>query len=714
VDQTRVRSGFDVEIALGERYLQYLLLLALDTGVIPVETTFGSPPITARLQVPPDLDRTYSPHPDAPQPEPAAGNAHPFEVTILPDHPLHADLRVNVVAHFESPPDGLDVALPIGLYVRLSLATSHGPDGALESAGLAIALVDVDGPVVDVALALRGITKEQILNDLRGVIDRPLDLTALGGRVQDLAIRRFAADGGTPASLALYLNLRLRGGPQPDNYLGPRGDVRSAQNIMVADADMVFATRADIYSPLGHDAFYRLAKPDGAGYHYPWRRKPSDPTSERLGTFQNITMEPVDNVLRVTISAEYDFSIFDPDFHLVADISPDTDDDGIMTWSSGTSLHTELLVDILLFAVTAILVALIPCLGALEGLLIMAGLEIAKMVAEEIVSEVVIDDLAQRRLDATLLDIAPNRLTLVRRRWDPWFATHHQIGLRPVGTAITDDGIAIWGRAALTRVSHLATNTVIRDTQRDADGAPTHLRYRVDDIDPVSNDLTVWAPGVDRGTVEQHDPVTEPYLFQLPVDEAADRVGGKRLIGDIPYLVKAVEFENNTVSKILAISERETKEQRNRLIAEHAEAAAAQITADHELEIREQVVKEFEDLGVIPTEEEIANEVAARLQALIDADVADYTINRLPDELEAAVTSQLRLELAPTHFGRLQSRDILTLKDYVPVHIKDGYYYRDHYIPSAETTKAVRLADNLRNKPRYHSTPTGPSFPQHP
>jgi hypothetical protein len=37
MDQTRVTSGYDVEVAMGGRYLQYLLLLAVETGQFPLE-----------------------------------------------------------------------------------------------------------------------------------------------------------------------------------------------------------------------------------------------------------------------------------------------------------------------------------------------------------------------------------------------------------------------------------------------------------------------------------------------------------------------------------------------------------------------------------------------------------------------------------------------------------------------------------------------------
>src|SRR5215471_377351 len=117
MDQTLVRSGFDVEIALGARYLQYLLLLAVDTGIIPVETTFADPPIHARVYLPVTLDRTYEPDPAAPQGEPGINNA-PFAVEILHGHASGADLRVGVLVHLSRASDGINfINLPVNLFV---------------------------------------------------------------------------------------------------------------------------------------------------------------------------------------------------------------------------------------------------------------------------------------------------------------------------------------------------------------------------------------------------------------------------------------------------------------------------------------------------------------------------------------------------------------------------------------------------------------------
>ena len=67
IDQTRVKSGFDIEVLLGARYLQNLLLLATESGSIPVSGSFHEGDVRVTLNAPPDLDRTYPPNDAAEQ-----------------------------------------------------------------------------------------------------------------------------------------------------------------------------------------------------------------------------------------------------------------------------------------------------------------------------------------------------------------------------------------------------------------------------------------------------------------------------------------------------------------------------------------------------------------------------------------------------------------------------------------------------------------------
>lgn len=716
MDQARVLSGYDLEVALEGRYMQYLLLLASDVGLFPTEVTFGTDPVQVRVQQSPLMDRTYELLPAAPQPD-LTNRDDAFRVAVLHDHPGGADLRINLRLHVIKASANIDLGgVSVGLLVKLRLDTTRETDGpGLESIALATELVDLDGDLIVIAEGL-GYPKATMLAQLKPHLDRVIALDGLGSgkRLQDVALRKLEADPdtGAPAVLVIYVNLVLRAGPQPDNFRAARGDVASGVNFLDPDSDITFATRPGLLRDFGDDAFYRRAKLSGSGYDYPLKQG-----KERVGRYVGIDAGPVTNgtatvnQLLITIEGEYEINhIPNPNFKVHVQLSQSTDPDGIMSWSTGLDVEAGLLAHIVMGLVS---LALVPLMGP-WALLVFVGLEIAGYIAAEIVEEVY-EERADDRVDATLLDVTPNRLTIVGRRWDPFFETNHQIGLRPGGTLVTHQGFAIWGRAALTTAAAASPGVVIREAVRDSDGRAMSLRYLVDDIDPFRSDLTTAAPAARRWGFSQDDPEGEPYLFTLPVEATAEdpgalgRARSDELRASHPYLVKAIETDANQVEHLLVISEQESDAERARLLGAHAEVAAAQVTPEHQAEIREAVLAEFAASGVIPTPEQVDAAVAARVRALIDEEMTRYEEDQLPADLESAIAPLLRLELPPTEFGRLQDGDLLRLRDFELLELRSSqrWYYRDRYIAADEPTVAAREADNLRSKPRYRTTAAG-------
>lgn len=125
-----------------------------------------------------------------------------------------------------------------------------------------------------------------------------------------------------------------------------------------------------------------------------------------------------------------------------------------------------------------------------------------------------------------------------------------------------------------------------------------------------------------------------------------------------------------------------------------------------------QVLANFAALGLFTTNEEIETAVAAGIQPFNKANVNAYLLGALPSDLDAALGPLLRLELAQTHFGKLQHDGVLIIKFFDLVHVPapDAFYYRDHFVASLENTPAKRKADNLYSKPGYRSTPQGLVF----
>jgi hypothetical protein len=727
MDQTRVTSGYDVEVAMGGRYLQYLLLLALETGELPTEATFtpdgGGDPIKVELLVPIDLEpdpssniakgRTYALDDGAPEPPRWISN-DAFKVEVLPAQA--ADVKVTLFVRLTRGAQVLNA--DIGLHIGITIDSEPDTDGiGLGSIILKLELLDIDGTLVNVAASQTPpVPKSELLAKLQPVINRDLSMTDLGtgGRIALIHLKKLAADAEHEAALGLYINLILRAGPQEDNVLGPRGQLTLAQNILEPGADVTCATRASIYGDFAADAYHRMARRKGSGYHHPVMKK-----EEKVFDVVDIDAWPVQSgthpagpvqsipQLKVSVEGEYELSYLpDPNFKVHIFVFEAVDADGIMSWTSDADVQASVLADII-FGVIAL--ATVPIFGP-YSLLVFIGLEAGKYITEKLLAEYLVEERTDKKVDAALLDVAPNRFTIVSRRWDPFFTTQHQIGLRPGATLITGQGLALWGTAALTRALDPAKSIVIREAVRDTQGKATDLIYRVQGL-AGSKYLEADAPGMHRGPSTQPDPNAHPELFQLAVDDAIARIEAKELDGSMEYEVQAVEYIGNEVENMLVLSTREIKEQRNRLIGEVRATAEAEAEAQDPI-IRSAVIADFDAQGIIPTDEQVEEEVAARKQKIVADAIAAYETTSLEGDLKAAKLAAASFELSPHEFGRLQMAGLLKIAKYQLVKIKEDerYYYRDRYVPEEEPTTEARLADNLHNKPKYRNTSTGRVF----
>lgn len=162
IDQSRLKSGFDVEALLGERYLQMLIQTAFDARMIPNEADFSGTKVLISMLG--SAARLYQPTPDA------NGMARPehsdsFQTTLLFDHPLNAHLKVRLMIGTDTlPPVPFDLFLQIDLLKLIE-------ENALTSVGLTLHVVDVDTPVFDFLESQFGLTKEMILAKLIEFVD---------------------------------------------------------------------------------------------------------------------------------------------------------------------------------------------------------------------------------------------------------------------------------------------------------------------------------------------------------------------------------------------------------------------------------------------------------------------------------------------------------------------------------------------------------------
>lgn len=700
LNQQRVQSGFDAEILLGAGQLTYALLGLVDAGRIPTSIAVGE--VMLGLRGPAQIDRTYEPHPDAPYPS-ALDALQPFAVEILFDHASGGDVRVHLV---------LDVGgLPVegDLFIALRLRATHDPlHGLLEKAALQVEVTDLHSDLLPFIESQYFVTKAEILANVKAQVDREVDLASFGAfkRLHDFNLRKLEATDEHAAAFGVYANLRLQNGPRPDDLLAARGDINAALNFLPEGADLAMASREGLFGDMARDAFEQYAHIDEDGdVSHPWHKKLKDPTSEKIGKIKGVSVGPsamIPNALRIDVHVEYQVdNWFDPDGHMVITLTPGINAQGVMVWNADASFHASLALELIGLLVLA---SLFTGIGAIAGLGLgaaIAGGVMTGMLVDGL-GHMIVDELYSGRVEkkvvAALPDVICGRVEVAQRRWDPLYTSHHAVAMRPDGALINNNGVALWGRAALDRQAVPVAHCVVRDKRTALPGPPTHLRYRVYDEDQFRADFIAIAPGTERRDFSQHDPINEPTLFELSLEQIQARLKEKRIVPDLAYVAKRVDVRQHQVHSIQLISQREINETRGGLIYTFENETRALIDAERGEAIREQVRVEFEEAGVEPTAEQFDARVAEVIEELLAPLTQSYIDGPLGVQLEVALVPLLRFDLPPEHLATLQHRKIMHLLDFELITMRKGLmYYRDQ----ADGYKP----DNLLRRPRYRAAP---------
>lgn len=701
LDQSRVISGHDVEILVGERHLKYILLTLVDAGVIPTKVDVSDG--FSIVIFGPEVDRTYEPHPDARPLEAGLEDHHPFEVEILFDHPSGADVRLHFLA-------GL---IEGDLLVRLTPGVEHDDAGFLTGASVDIEVVDVLSPNLSDTDADSDLYRPDVLAKIKAAVDGPKSLGGASAfkRVHDMAVRKLPAEAGHAAAYALYVNLRLRNGPEEEAFLPERGDAATGLNFLPAGSDVAMATRPGIFADLAADAWHRFAEIDDDGnVSHPWHKSPYNKRSKTIGSIVDVSVGPgfAPNSLRIDVEVEYTVNNFpDPNGHLVLTLTPGTGPHGAFRWNIDADFHASLAWE--LIGLVA-LIGLFALGGGIAGLGLGAAIStgviggmLGHAVAHGILDHIY-SDRVEDKVDAGLPDVVSGRIALQRRRWDPFYTTFHQVGMRPDGALVNAAGVALWGRAVVDREIELVPSVVVRDKRAMGPSPPTALRYRVWDAPEHGPMFEAVAPGTDRRTFDWSASQAEPELVDLGIDDVVARMGERRIVPDLAYHAKRIDPDQGQVHGILCISDREVRETRNRLLRAFEEATAADILATDGAAIEAQATQEFADAGIVPTPEELASRVWEIVSALTAPLVEAYEDGALAAQLESALEPLLRLRMAPEYFAALQKKGILHLEELEIITMRApghaGFmYYRDR--PDGGPR------DNLLARPRYRETPAG-------
>lgn len=715
IDRSLVTSGFDTETVVSEEYLTYLLLAQIEAGLLEmsIHHTENPPPPAPRidqtitLHPPEDYQRLYEPDPSITFAEPVNRS---FFVRLLPDGDvgfLHLLVFVTIKDNLSNdPPDG---PLPMGMFVNLEIIADSAALIFETNHRLRSRLVRLDDSTRG-AIAGKGGDPDKVEAELRQAVDRDLPLgVAQGQAVQQIRMRKFI--DGNKRSLGLYVNLALRSGPEPAAFELPRGDLTLAQDLRPSGAPLAFSTSPGLFGLLSRNLKFSQAEetePGSGEFRFPIREDMLDPESDEIGRIKGISVGPEIGIngltgrLVIDIHGEYTDAPGDPDFHLEIFFNPKIQD-GLVEWDIDVDVDLGLLATLLLIAAGIGLTLLFGPVGGVGGTLFVGtilGLAVLKgLIAEPLAAKIVADRLDEEQF-ASFFDSLPFRVPAVSRRWDPFYITDHQVVTLVDSVTIDPAGIAFEGTGLrLDKQPVPVTHVVIRDEERGNLGKVEALRYRVSDFANISTDLEASGPGRDRMEFSRTDPVNEPTLVSLTLEQIAARIEAKRLLAPITYNAERIHLVNGQIDHLLCLSRRERGEARDRAIRRFRDSTRAQIRADQGADIRAQVIVDLTtQLGRAPTEQEIGAEVDRRINALVTELEPAFITNKLPIRHEEEVARILRFDLLPEEFVALQQSGVLLLdgKEIIVRHNKNGRitpYFRDR--PDGDKR------DNLLSLPRY-------------
>lgn len=720
IDVTLVKSGFDSELLFNRRYIRYLLMNSLETGAMPfvIDFSFDNNGIPVNVHIdlyaPEDYDRNYAPASGALLPALTSNEA--FDVEILFDRDDGADLRIRLIGDVS----GLLAPFTneaVDIFTTFTLLFDTDDQGRQSNARVALSLIDVQGPIIDLAVSLPQVTKTDIMNMMATYVNREVPLSMVGnnGQVQSIAMQKLAGSNIDQDVIALYLNLLLRNGPNEEDVFADRGDINAALNFLPEGQDIAFGMPGSIYDRISSDAFQRTAVegPEGSGnFSHPILSDPSDPESDKLGKIKSITIEPANvngtftDQLKITVHGEliWDVEIFgidiapDPDFFLYITIKPIITN-GVISWDISYDLDFDPLLKFLINFVLASLVGALFIgtlgIGALAvgtfAFALLYGLEDA--LVEPLIVQSLMSDYNEA-VDTGFLDAIPNRLTIESKRWDPFYFTDHQIVAKTDAMLIRSAGLGFAGKAMLNKAARFVNHVVARTEVRNENDKVTGLLYRVKDHLNAGNDFTGIFPGTDRETFVQVTGDEENNLFALTREEIKARIDAGKLAPRILYNAQKVHLKNHQVHEISAISERELNETIAKLIDDFENAEETSIRASDEDALRDEATQELTaELGTAPTDEQVEERLQDKIDELVIAALDDYSENRFDEDLDAAIAQLTRFDLAPFEMASLQIDKALMLSRYEMI-IREGKpYYRDH-------PDGFR-GDNLMEQPKF-------------
>jgi hypothetical protein len=420
-----------------------------------------------------------------------------------------------------------------------------------------------------------------------------------------------------------------------------------------------------------------------------------------------VDLDPLQNGLRITIDGEVTdpIDLTNTDVTMTIDLRPRLADDGSLEWDTNFDVDVDAVFEFTTIWAATLLGILFGPAGALYFLGAVFLVELGVGIGISLYKE----GSVQEKADATLADVIPDRLTISTRRWDPFYATLHQVVTKPSQAEFNHAGFVMCGKAFVGRQLVPPVNTFIRDETRDPTGLLNGLRYEIADFEKVKRDTELLAPGTSRRTFTPASE-DEPDLWSLTLDEfkaRKDDPEGPLVLTKIPYFPAYVYVREHQIAQILSISGSEIEALQAQIRGEAKERGRQRIRNLEGDAITQDVI---DDLGPGATQEEIDAEVEKRIEKKLKKVMDNYhSPSPLRLARDGSMEPLLRFDISPEELVMLEDKDVLVvdngqLKTIHGRRVLD--YIRDIRHHGAEEEDD----DNLLGRPRYKPTATGPVF----
>ena len=734
------RSGFDLEALLGAEAFENIFRTIYEAGDFPLQFSDAVGPFSFALNIyePESVDRDYAIHPDY-----VAGPSHPDSFKVLLEwqdnwfDPTHANgLEPHLILRLYS---DLEITLGTGeptmnqatldLFLHLGLEETTNSDGD-EMLELGIQILDINVLDNNGVATLLDSQKALILSGLNASLSGVLgDNTSFPrALIQRIEILRHDSSEINAAALGIYLNLNLQHGPESDDlYADDRADIERAENILPVGDSFAIHAHPGLYEMLASHIHQQFAvKQRNGKYEYEIDHTEEDDKPAKL-MINKVKLEPIEGKyklpdgsksektqgLELLIKGEYvlmnigEWEVIEPDFKVILRVYPEIVD-GELIWHTDHDLKLNLLAGV----VQVLIFTLVAVTGALGQLLIgqtLGLIGIIENVVGPILGRSLLDGPIEKE-NAKAVQIfqeSIQRLTILTKRWDPFYSTRHQTVLAFGESWIGGGGLYFAGTTRISKSFAPTEDVYIRATDPTNEQTLDQLRYKVPKHANRTLPETPVAPATDRLPFTETNTLSlgQPFGSNIPDDErnililsreqAQLRIPQDKLLARIPYRVVAVRLEENQVISIKSLSNYEAEEIEQEWIDRYEE------------EIREEIAPLYPDdlltrqaeailtaMGISDPTPEMLEELKEELfDEAVDQGLEERMEARLKTDSWPDIRSAARLEMYPHTMGSLQNDLILGLLGYDLINRQGTFYYRDRADKS--------IIDNLMEQERF-------------